>query len=115
MADKDKREIGDALVDAFVARAEQDRSRAGSKARHGCLTQQRPGGAEADQRCRRRFGAGDHVDVAFDRAAGIFFGEGESLAIVVFRLADIKGIFARYDLERAAASVKALLEANKAR
>jgi len=33
-----------------------------------------------------------------ERAHAEFFGVGESLAIVVFRLPDIKGIFARYDL-----------------
>jgi hypothetical protein len=33
-----------------------------------------------------------------ERAHAEFFSQGESLAIVVFRLPDIKGIFARRDL-----------------
>ena len=41
-----------------------------------------------------------------ERAHAEFFGEGESLAIVVFRLPDIKGIFARRDLAEEQKSVR---------
>jgi hypothetical protein len=41
-----------------------------------------------------------------ERAHAEFFSEGERLAIVVFRLADIKGIFARCDLAKETKSVR---------
>ena len=41
-----------------------------------------------------------------ERAHAEFFSEGESLAIVVFRLPDIKGIFARRDLAEEPKSVR---------
>ena len=41
-----------------------------------------------------------------ERAHAEFFSEGESLAIVVFRLPDIKGIFARRDLAKEPKSVR---------
>ena len=48
------------------------------------------------------------TDVAMrdERAHAEFFSEGESLAIVVFRLPDIKGIFARRDLAEEPKSVR---------
>ena len=48
------------------------------------------------------------TDVAMrdERAHAEFFSEGESLAIVVFRLPDIKGIFARRDLAKEPKSVR---------
>jgi hypothetical protein len=48
------------------------------------------------------------TDVAMrdERAHAEFFSEGESLAIVVFRLPDIKGIFARGDLAEETKSVR---------
>src|SRR6266511_3924470 len=42
----------------------------------------------------------------YKRAYAEFFGEGESLAIVVFRLSNIKGIFARRDLAEESESVR---------
>jgi hypothetical protein len=39
-----------------------------------------------------------NVAMRDERAHAEFFGDGESLAIVVFRLPDIKWIFARRDL-----------------
>ena len=47
-----------------------------------------------------------NVAVRDERAHAEFFSEGESLAIVVFRLADIKGIFARRDLAKEPKSVR---------
>ena len=41
-----------------------------------------------------------------ERAHAEFFSEGESLAIVVFRLPDIEGIFARRDLAEEPKSVR---------
>src|SRR6478672_2098888 len=41
-----------------------------------------------------------------ERTHAEFFREGESLAIVVFRLPDIKGIFARYDIAKEPKSVR---------
>ena len=48
------------------------------------------------------------TDVAMrdERAHAEFFSEGESFAIVVFRLPDIKGFFARYDLAEEPKSVR---------
>jgi hypothetical protein len=46
------------------------------------------------------------VAVRDERAHAEFFGEGESLAIVVFRLADIRRIFARRDLAKEPKSVR---------
>ena len=47
-----------------------------------------------------------NVAMRDERAHAEFFSEGESLAIVVFRLADIKGIFARCDLAKEPKSVR---------
>lgn len=44
--------------------------------------------------------------VSDQRSHPEFFSEGESLAIVVFRLPDIKGIFARRDLAEQPKSVR---------
>src|SRR5438874_3424703 len=41
-----------------------------------------------------------------ERAHAEFFSEGESWAIMVFRLLDIKGIFARHDLAKEPKSVR---------
>src|SRR5262245_56250313 len=41
-----------------------------------------------------------------ERAHAEFFGEGESLVIVAFRLLDIKGIFARRDLAKEPKTVR---------
>jgi hypothetical protein len=46
------------------------------------------------------------VAVRDERAHAECFSEGESLAIVVFRLPDIKGFFARYDLAKEPKSVR---------
>jgi hypothetical protein len=47
-----------------------------------------------------------NVAVSHERTHSEFFSEGESLAIVVFRLPDIKGIFARRDLAEEPKSVR---------
>ena len=47
-----------------------------------------------------------NVAVRDERAHAEFFREGESLAIVVFRLPDIEGIFARRDLAEEPKSVR---------
>ena len=47
-----------------------------------------------------------NVAMRDERAHAEFFSEGESLAIVVFRLADINGIFARRDLAKEPKSVR---------
>ena len=47
-----------------------------------------------------------NVAMRDERAHAEFFSEGESLAIVVFRLPDIKGIFARRDLAEEPKSVR---------
>src|SRR5439155_3503756 len=47
-----------------------------------------------------------NVAVCHKRTHAELFGEGESLAIVVFRLPDIKGIFARCDLAKEPKSVR---------
>ncbi len=47
-----------------------------------------------------------NVAMRDERAHAEFFSEGESLAIVVFRLPDIKGIFARRDLAKEPKSVR---------
>src|SRR5207247_4160636 len=47
-----------------------------------------------------------NVAVCHKRTHAELFGEGESLAIVVFRLPDIKGIFMRHDLAEEPKSVR---------
>ena len=61
--------VDEALVDAFVARAEQDRAGAGRESLDRRLAQQRAGRREADQRRRRRLGAGgaDRREGALER------------------------------------------------
>jgi hypothetical protein len=41
-----------------------------------------------------------NLAMSHERAHAEFFSEGESLAIVIFRVPDIKGIFARRDLAK---------------
>ena len=47
-----------------------------------------------------------YVAMRDERAHSEFFSEGESLTIVVFRLPDIKGIFARRNLAKEPKSVR---------